>query len=42
MGRFLTTVESLPHLDFSAAQGWLDLPAPWVGLPELLLPTERD
>jgi hypothetical protein len=37
MGRFLSPGESLPTVDFSAAPGWLELPAPWVGLPELLV-----
>jgi hypothetical protein len=36
MGIFLTTGYSLPPVDFSAASGWLELPAPWVNLPELL------
>jgi hypothetical protein len=38
MGVFLTTVESLLPVDFSAALGWLELPALWVGLLELLDP----
>jgi hypothetical protein len=37
-GMFLTTGESLPAVDFSAAPGLLELPAPWVGFPELLAP----
>jgi hypothetical protein len=35
-GRFLTTGESLPLVDFSAALRWLELPVFWVGLSELL------
>jgi hypothetical protein len=38
MGRFLTIGEFLSPVDFSAAPGWLELPAPWVDLPELLAP----
>lgn len=38
MGRFLSTGEFLPPVDFSAVPDWLELPAPWVNLPELLAP----
>jgi hypothetical protein len=38
--RFFVTGESLPLVDFSPAMGWLELPALWIGLPELLA-TER-
>jgi hypothetical protein len=36
MGGFLTTGETLPPVDISAAPGWLELSAHWFGLPELL------
>jgi hypothetical protein len=38
MGRFLTIGESLSIVNFSATPSWLELPAPWVSLPELLAP----
>jgi hypothetical protein len=36
MSMFLMTGESLSPVNYSAIPGWLELPAPWVGLPELL------
>jgi hypothetical protein len=36
MSRSLTVGKSLSPVDFPSAPGWLELPAPWVGLPELL------
>jgi len=41
MARFLTSGESLSHVDFSADPGWLELPAPLAGLPELLAPYQE-
>jgi hypothetical protein len=38
MAKFLTSGDSLPLVDFSAVTNWLELPAPWNGLPELLDP----
>jgi hypothetical protein len=42
MGTFLTVGESFFVVDFSAAPGWLKLPAPYLGFPQLLAPTQRD
>jgi hypothetical protein len=38
MGRILTAGYLLLPFDFSAAPGLLELPAFWVGLPQLMAP----